>query len=93
MAEALVTPCSIEGRHRIVNRPTIVALGLVCLAEVLVRLQDHIPTSRGECEGALGRGDRLVIITRLVEIVCEKDQDLSQPTRVAESLGESLGLA
>ena len=50
-----------EGRHRIVNRPTIVALVVIGLAEVLVRqrLQHDLPASRGEREGALGSGDRL----------------------------------
>ena len=66
LAEALVAPRPVEGRHGLpeaVDRPTIVALGLVGYAEVLVRqrLQDDIPAGRGEREGALAGGDGLVI--------------------------------
>jgi hypothetical protein len=45
---ALVALRSVQRRHSIVNRPTIVALVITCLAEVLVRLQENIPASRGE---------------------------------------------
>ena len=66
LAEALAALRSVEGRHGLpeaVDRPTIVALGLVGLAEVLVRqrVQDDIPAGRGEREGALAGGDGLVI--------------------------------
>ena len=73
LAEALVAPRPVEGRHGLpeaVDRPTIVALGLVGVAEVLVRqrLQDDIPAGRGEREGALGGGDGLVIRAHEVEM-------------------------
>ena len=60
LPEALMTPRPVEGRHGLpeaVDRPTIVALGLVGCAEVEVRqrVQDDLPTGRGEREGALGR--------------------------------------
>jgi hypothetical protein len=91
LVEALVAPRPIEGGHRRVNRPTIVALGLIGLAEVLVCPQDHIPASR--IERALGGGDGLVIRAHLVAMVGQKEQDPSQPARVVERLGEGLGLA
>ena len=61
-----MAPCPLEGRHGVpqaVNRPTIVALGMVGVAEALVRqrLQDAIPASRGEREDALGGDDGLLI--------------------------------
>ena len=73
LAEALVAPRPLEGRHGLpeaVDRPTIVALGLVGLAEVLVRqrVQDDIPTGRGEREGALAGGDGLVIRAHVAEM-------------------------
>src|SRR5262249_20725772 len=57
------------------------------------RLQDDILASRGEREGALGGGDRLVIGAHTAEMDGKIDGDLSQPTRVVEGLGEGLGLA
>ena len=81
-----------DGLPEAVNRPTIVALGLIGLTEVLVGRQDHIPIHCVECEGALGRGDGLVILAHLVTIVCQKEQDPSEPARVSESLSEGLGL-
>ena len=53
MTEALAAPRPLEGRHGLpeaVDRPTIVALGLVGDAEVVVRqrLQDDLPAGRGE---------------------------------------------
>ena len=65
-AEALAAPRPVEGRHGLpeaVDRPTIVALGLVGVAEVVVRqrVQDDIPAGRGEREGALAGGDGLVM--------------------------------
>ena len=74
LTEALVAPRPVEGRHGLpeaVDRPTIVALGLVGYAEVLVRqrLQDDIPAGRGEREGTLGGGDGLVIRAPEVEMV------------------------
>jgi hypothetical protein len=66
LTEALVASRSFEGRHGLpeaVDRPTIVALGLVSEAQVAVRqrLQDDLPASRGEREGALAGGEGLVI--------------------------------
>ena len=66
MTEALVAPRAVEGHHGLpeaIDRPTIVALGLVGVAEVLVRqrVQDGIPSGRGEWPGTLGGGDGLVI--------------------------------
>ena len=74
LPEALVAPRSVEGRHDLpeaVDRPTIVALGLVGEAEVVVRqrLQDDIPAGRGERQGALAGGDGLVIRALMVEMV------------------------
>ena len=74
LTEALVAPRPVEGRHGLpeaVDRPTIVALGLVGCAEALVRqrLQDDLPAGRGEREGALGGGDGLVIRAHEVEMV------------------------
>ena len=73
LTEALAAPRPLEGRHGLpeaVDRPTIVALGLVGYAEVLVRqrVQDDIPAGRGEREGALGGGDGLVIRAHEAEI-------------------------
>ena len=73
LTEALVAPRPVEGRHGLpeaVDRPTIVALGLVGEAEVVVRqrVQDDIPAGRGEREGALGGGDGLVIRAHDVEM-------------------------
>ena len=64
--EAFVARRPLEGRHGLpeaIDRPTIVALGLICCAEEAIRLrvQDDIPTGRGEGEGALGGGDGLVM--------------------------------
>ena len=80
---------TVEGPHGLpetVDRPTIVALGLVGDAEVQVRqqVQDDLPTGRSEREGALGGGDGLVINAHEVEMERESDRDLSQPTRVVE---------
>src|SRR5262245_1072856 len=97
-AEALVAPRTTEGLYsqlEAVDRPTIVALGVVVGAEALVRqrLQDDLSTGRGKCQGALGGGDRLVIHTHEVEMACQKERDLCQSTLVAEGLGNGLGLA
>src|SRR5712691_10534434 len=75
--EVLVAPCNLEGRHGLpeaVDRPTIVTLVKVGLAELLVRqrVQDDIPASRGEREGALGGGDGLVIRTPVAEMGGQK---------------------
>jgi len=61
LAEALAAPSPVKGRDGLpetVYYPTIVALELVGLAEELVRqrVQDNIPVSRSEREGALGAG-------------------------------------
>src|SRR2546422_11101448 len=98
LTEALVAPRPLEGRHGLpeaVNRPTIVALGLIDPTEVAVRqcVQDDVPASRGEREGALGGGDGLVIRAHGVEMGCQKARDLSQPTLVVEGCREDLSLA
>ena len=66
LTEALTAPRPVEGCHSLpkaVDCPTIVALGLVGKAEVLVRqrVQDDFPAGRGERQGALAGGDGLVI--------------------------------
>ena len=57
-----------------VDGSTIVTLGLVGLAEALVRLrlQDNLPTGCGERQGALGGGASLVIRTHEAEILEQK---------------------
>src|SRR5262249_43907698 len=96
-AEARVGPCPVEegrGLLEAVDRPTIVALGLVGEAEVLVRqrVEDDISARRGECAGTLAGGDGLAVRTPEVEMVWQKAKARSQPTRVVEGLGERLGL-
>ena len=98
LTEALATVRPVEERHSLpeaVDRPTIVSLGMVGLAEgqVRQRVQDDLPASRGECEGTLGGGDGLVIHAYGVEVARQKDRDLSQPPRVVEGHREGLGLA
>jgi hypothetical protein len=73
LTEALVAPRPIEGRHSLpeaVYGPTVVALGLVGCAEVLVRqrLQDDLPAGHGERQDAMSGGDSLVIRAHVVEI-------------------------
>ena len=97
-AEALVAPCPLKGYDGLpegVNRSMIVALRVVVGAEALVRqcLQDDLSPGRGERQGALGGGDRLVICTHEVEMACQKERDLGQSTRVVEGLGQGLGFA
>ena len=72
-AEVFVAPRPIEGRYRLLeagDRPTIVTLGMVGYTKAVVGpcVQDDIPTSRGEYEGALGRSDGLIIHARKVEM-------------------------
>ena len=60
LTEALVALRPVEGRHGLpeaVDRPTIVALGLVGYAEVLVRqrVQDDIPARPWRARGRAGR--------------------------------------
>ena len=79
MAEALAAPRPVEGRHGLpeaVDRPTIVALGLIGYAKELVRqrVQDALPAGRGKGEGALGGGDGLVIRAPDVEMEGQKDE-------------------
>ena len=52
----------------------IVTLSLVDIAEGLVRqrVQDGIPTSRGECQGTLGGGNGLVMCTPKEELAYQK---------------------
>ncbi len=97
LTQALVAPRPLEGRHGLpeaFDRPTIVPLGLVGSTEVAVRqcVQVDIAAGCGECEGALGGGDGLVMRAHEVEMGGQKARDLSQPTRVVEGLGEGLGL-
>jgi hypothetical protein len=66
LTKALVALRPVEERHGLpqeVYCPTIVALGVVGLAEALVRqrVQDDISTGCGERQGALGGGDSLGI--------------------------------
>jgi hypothetical protein len=73
-AEALMTLRPIEGCHSLpetVDCPLIVALGLVGLAEEVVRprMQDDLPTGCGEREGALGGSDGLAICAYKAEMV------------------------
>jgi hypothetical protein len=77
------------------DRPPIVALGLVCVAEAQIRLrvQDGIPFGRRERKGAPSGGEGLVIGTHDAEIDRQSDRDLSQPTQVVGGYGEGLGLA
>jgi hypothetical protein len=74
LTEAFVAPCPLEGRHGLpeaVDRPMIVALGLVGCAEIVVRqqVQDNLPAGHGERQGALSGGNGLVIHAHAVEIV------------------------
>src|SRR5207248_38900 len=89
--------CPVEERHGLseaVDRPAIVALGAVGLAEAHVRqrLLADTPAGRGEREGALGSGEGLVIVAHEVEMEGQKVRDLSQPTRVVEGDSEGLSL-
>ena len=64
---------ALEGRDGLsvaVDRPPIVALGMVGSAEAMVRqrLQDALPASRGERQRPLAGGDGLVIGPHDVEI-------------------------
>ena len=73
-AEALVPPRPVEegyGLPEAVDRPTIVTLGPVGVAEVLVRhrVQDNIPAGCGEREGTLAGGDGLVMRAPEVEMI------------------------
>ena len=73
LTEALVAPRPLEERSGLpeaVDGPTIVALSQIGRAEALVRqcVQDGLPAGRGECQGALGGGDGLVIRTHEAEM-------------------------
>src|SRR4029453_11281508 len=64
LTEALAASHPVEGHYGCPKpgaRPPIVALSVVGEAEVVVcqRLQDDVPASRGEREGALAGGDGL----------------------------------
>ena len=77
MTEALVAPRTIKGRHslpEVVDRPTIVALGLGGCAEAQVRqrLQANLPTGCGERQGTQRGGDGLVICAHAMDIVCRE---------------------
>src|SRR5438094_616815 len=56
------------------------------------RLEDNLPTGRGERKGALAGGDGLVMRAHDIEVVGQKERDLSQSTRVVEGHREGLGL-
>ena len=93
-----VTPCAVEGRHRLpeaVDRPTIVALGMVGVAKVEIcqRCRTTSPLAVASARARWRGGDGLVMRAHDEEIVCQKDRDPSQPTRIIEGLGEGLGLA
>jgi hypothetical protein len=73
LTEALAAPRPIEARHglsQVVDRPMIVTMGLIGLAEVLVRqcLLGDIPIGCGKREGALGGGDGLIQHAPAVEV-------------------------
>jgi hypothetical protein len=95
--EALTAPLPSEGHDGLlaaVDRPPIVALGIIGEAEDLVRLRllNDIPTGGGECEGTLGGGDDLVMRAHVAEMACQSDRDLCEPTRVIEGHRQGLGL-
>ena len=97
LTEALAALRPVEGRYGLpeaVDRPTIVALELVGYAEELIRLrvQDDLPGGRGERQGTLSGGNGLVMRAYELEMACQKDRDLSQPTRVNKGCCEGLGL-
>jgi hypothetical protein len=98
LAEALAVPRTSEERHGLpeaVDGPTIVALGMIGSAQVLVRqrVQDDLPAGRGKRQGALGGGDGLVIRAHEAEMDRQRERDLCQPTRIVEGRREGLGLA
>src|SRR5262249_47058093 len=73
LTEALAVPCPVEdccGLPVAVDRPTIVALGHVCSAEVGVRqcLPAALSAGGGEGEGPLGGGDGLVMLRTCIEM-------------------------
>jgi hypothetical protein len=73
----------------------IVTLEPIGKAEEVVRqrLEDNLPTGDGERQGALAGGDGLVMRAHDIEVVCQKERDLSEPTRVIEGRREGFGLA
>jgi hypothetical protein len=73
LTEALAALRPLEGRHGLPvtsDGPPMVALGPVSQTKALVRqcVQDHIPTRRGEHQGALGGGHGLIIRAHEVEM-------------------------
>ena len=71
LTEALIAPLPVEGGYgqpEAVDRPTIVALGMVGSADVGVRQrqQANLSVGRGECKGALGSGDGLIMCAPVV---------------------------
>src|SRR5262249_15833804 len=98
LPEALVAPCTVEGRHSLPETGdglTIVALSIIRVAKVEVRQcrQPDFSSRCSEREAPLGGSDGLVMRAHDVEIVSQKDRDLCQPTRIVKGLGEGLGLA
>jgi len=73
VAAGLVVQRPLDGRyslHVALDHPTVVALSLIGEAEIAVRqrLQDGIPASCRECDGALRGGDGLVMCAPKVEM-------------------------
>ena len=94
--EALAAMHPVEGRDglpAVVYRSMIVTLEPVGKAEEVVRqcLEDNLPTGRSERQGALAGGDGLVMRAHDIEMVAQKERDLSEPTRVVEDRSEGLG--
>ena len=78
---ALTATLPIKGHYGLpaaVDRPPIVALGIIGEAEQVVRLRllNNIPASGGECEGMLGGGDGLVIRAHAAEMARQSDRDM-----------------
>jgi hypothetical protein len=74
LAETLATPRPLQRRYSLpetADRLTIVALGLRCYAEILVRqrVQDNIPDGRGKRQGTLSGSAGLVMHTHEVEMI------------------------
>ena len=77
-----------------VDGATIVTLGLVGVAEALVRLRlQDAPHWPWRVRGALGGGDGLVIRAHEAEMLVTERARPGQATRVVEGFREGLGLA
>jgi hypothetical protein len=98
LTEALVALSPVEGRRGLsvaVDCSTIITLGPIGEAKIVVRqrVQDNLTVGHSEREGTLGGNDGLVIRAHERIIVRQKEQHLSQPTRVIKGLGKGLGFA